>query len=96
MEVLEAPRLTGINTQAFVEFKQNRAIYERRVQEKNNQEGVEVPLNSYRSGVEEQILALMLRAKWIEAESIQFITEEHLKACIDVKPGPAEYDLADI
>ena len=98
VETLEAPRLTGITTEAFVKFKQNRAIYERRVQEKNNQDGVEVQLTSYRSSVEEPILALMLRAKWIEADSIEFITEDQLKACIEINSclDPAEYDLAQI
>ena len=55
-------------------------------------------MNSYRSSEEEPILALMLRAKCIEAESIEFITEDQLKACIDVNSwiDPSEYDLAQI
>ena len=98
VETLEASRLTSITTEAFVKFKQNRATYERRVQEKNNQDGVEVQLNSYRSSVEESILALMLRAQWIEADSIEFITGYQLKACIEIKSciDPAEYDFAQI
>ena len=81
-----------------MKFKQNRSIYERRVQEKNNQEGVEVQLTSYRSSVEEHILALMLRAKQIGADSIKFSTEDELKASIKVKSciDPAEYDIAQI
>ena len=48
--------------------------------------------------MEEPILAFMVRAKWIESESIEFITEDLLKACIDVKScmDPAEYDLPQI
>ena len=68
------------------------------MREKNNQECVEIQLTSYRASVEETILSLMVWAKWIEALSIEFITEDQLKACIEVKScdDPAEYDLAQI
>ena len=98
VETLEAPRLTGITTADFVQFKQRREVYERRVSEKNSQEGFDVPLTSYSSSVEEPILALMIRASWIKAESVNSITEEQLKMCVYERSriDPSEYDLAQI
>ena len=80
-----------------MKLKQNRSIYERRVQE-NYQETAAVQFTSYCSSVEEAILAFFLRAKWIEADSIEFIMEDRLKACIEVNSciDPAEYDPVQI
>lgn len=98
VETLEAPRLTGISTEDFVSFKQKRDIYERRVEEKSQEQGVTIPATSYRNSIEKPILDIFITAQWVPVSSVEDIAEAHLKTCIEerAKIKPEDYDLAQI
>ena len=98
VETLEAPRLTGITTECFARFREERAIYERRVLEKNAQEGVHVEVTSYRNSIDESVLALMIRANWVDASDVEQLSEEQLQACVleRSRVDPMHYDLAQL
>lgn len=98
VETLEAPRLRGIETSDFVTFKQKREVYERRVQEKIAEQGVAIPATTYRNSIEKPVLEIFITAQWVPVPSIDDITEEHLKDCVEdrAKIQTEDYDLAQI
>ena len=98
VETLEAPRLSGVSTEDFVKFKNAREIYERRLEAKNKDEGINVGATSFRDSVDELVLGLMIRAKWIEATDVENVTESQIRECVKTRSSvaPARYDLAEI
>lgn len=96
LEAIEAPRLKGINTSDFVEFSEKRAIYERLVSEKNEENGSVAPITSYRNSIDDCYLDAFMWADWVPVSSIEEITEDHLRQCISTRAriSPEEYDLA--
>lgn len=82
VETLEAPRLTDIKTEDFVKFKE-RSIYRRRGLDKNKEYNDDVPLTNYRDSTDDSILELFLIASWVDASSVDTITEEQLRNCLE-------------
>lgn len=98
VETIEAPRLEDINVRDFVAFKESRAIYERRISEKKEDATVQIPLTTYRNSIDESVLELFVIANWVDAPSVDRISEEQIKTCIE-KLGRVEekdYDLGNI
>lgn len=56
VETVEAPRLEGITITGFVKFKHDRAMYERRIEEKNSGPKVEVQMTTYIDSVDPSVL----------------------------------------
>lgn len=98
VESVEAPRLKGIGTKDFVRYKQRREVYERMITEKNEESGVSVPLTTYRNSIAKPVLDMFVTAQWVPADTVEEISEEHLKACVEERAhvNPAEYDLGQI
>ena len=96
VETVEAPRLTDIDTSDFVMFKQKRVIYERKIAEKNAEEGVQVQLTTYRNSISRAVLEFFVSAGWLKAADAEAVTEEQLKELIErnARIDPADYDLA--
>ena len=98
VETLEAPRLTGIKTEDFVKFAQKREIYERQVQEKSQEQGIQIPTTTLRNSIDRPILNILITAQWVSVSSIDDLTEEHLQKCVSERSEvkPEDYDLAQI
>lgn len=98
VETLEAPRLNGISTEDFVSFMQKREIYERRVTEKSQEQGIAIPATSYLNSIEKPILDIFVTAQWVPVSKTEEITEEHLRDCVQQRAviKPEDYDLAQI
>eukprot|EP00171_Calliarthron_tuberculosum_P000949 IDg949t1 len=80
---LEAPKLKNLSITDFIEFKRKRKVYEETVEEKNKENGFDIKLASYKISVEENVLHMMWKAKWIKAPSIDLIEDEQIKECIE-------------
>ena len=95
---LEAPRLRGVSTKDFVQFKKARDLYEKQVAEKNREPGVSITPTSYLASIEDAFLRTFVAAKWVPVASISDIQEEHLVACVEAKAvyDPKEHDLERI
>ena len=98
LESVEAPRLKGIGTEEFVQYKQRREVYERRIKEKNEESGVSVRVTTYRNSISKPVLDMFVTAQWVPVETTEEITEEQLRACVEERAhvNPAEYDLGQI
>lgn len=96
VETVEAPRLQDVTTAAFVAFAQQRAIYVRKVEEKNQDSGIAIALTSYRNSIPDSILRLFIVAKWVPVSAIADITEAHLEQVVKdhSRVAPVDYDLA--
>ena len=79
---LEPPRLTGMSMEDMIAFARKRVEYEAIVSEKNQEPGVQIQIVSYKNSVDTRVLRMMYRAKWIQAESIESITDESIRKCI--------------
>ena len=66
-------------------FKTNRAIYERRVKDKQTDEGVKISLTSYKNSIDRSLLELFILYQWVPQKSIAAIKESSLKSCIECK-----------
>lgn len=95
---MEAPRLSNIRTEDFVQFKEKRAIYERKINAKRSESSIEVPLTSYRYSIDESVLDLFVLSSWIEAAFMEEITEEQVKGVVENRSKVSEdqYDLGKI
>lgn len=98
VETVEAPRLTDIATVDFVQFKIARAAYERIISEKNEDPAVNIPLTTYKSSISAPIQQLFVLANWVPVNTVEKITEAHLKKCVEDKAcvKPDDYDLAHL
>lgn len=79
---VEAPRLRGVSTNHFIDFKKRREIYEMQIVEKNTDPATNIPLVSYKVSIENADLRLFIAAGWIQAPSIENITEMQIRKCI--------------
>ena len=63
--------------------------------EENNEDGIGVPLKSYRRSIDDTIVSLMVRAKWVNADTVEDIIEEQLKKCVHerLQISPDKHDL---
>jgi len=98
VETVEAPRLTGLTTADFVEFKHAREVYERRIAEKNSDPNVSVQLTSYKDSIDPSVLQIFAIGDWVPVDKVAEITEQHLKDCIEARAvvKPKDYDLAKL
>ena len=98
VETIEAPRLENFEVPELVIFKEKRLVYERRVAQKNEDRSVNIPLTTYRDSVSENVLRMFVTAKWIQADSVQEMTEEQLRDCIEQRGRvhESEYNLANV
>lgn len=85
VETIEAPRLTNIDGSDFVTFTESDSIYEKKIEEKNKESGMKIPLTTYRSSVDELVLELFLIANWIKAEDVANVIEKQIKKCIKTR-----------
>lgn len=79
---LEAPKLKGISTKNFITFLRLREAYERDVDEKNKEPGVQLTPTSYKASVDRTQLKTFITAGWVKADKLEDITEEQIKECI--------------
>lgn len=80
---VEAPRLKGVSTRNFIEFKRLRELYEKQIEEKGTQLQGDIIPTSYRACIEDVDLEIFLAAGWIKAPSIDQLTEAQIRQCID-------------
>lgn len=80
---IEAPKLRGVSTKHFIEFRKNRELYEKQINEKNQEPGTRVPLISYKSSIENADLNIFIAAGWVSAATIDHITELQIRQCIE-------------
>lgn len=97
-ETVGAPRLVDINATDFVTFKEKRSIFERMIKEKNKDVSVQIPLTTYRDTIEESILELFIIANWAQATSVENVTEDQIRACIEklARVDEKDYDMGII
>jgi len=99
LESIEAPRLRGVETCDFAEFKALREQYERRVKEKASEQGLtatEAPITSLRNSIDEHRIKLFILLEWVPEKSIDAVSERSLKKCISDRAeiDVEKYDLA--
>lgn len=82
ISTIEAPRLRGVSTKHFIDFKKRRELYEKQIEEKNKDSATSIPLVSYKSSVENADLRLFIAARWVPVDTIEQITELHIRQCI--------------
>ena len=83
VESFEAPRLQGIDIKDFVSFKEKREIYDRKVKEKCTEQKIKIIPTSYRNSIDKSLLETFVIAKWVPETTVDSITEDSLKKCID-------------
>ena len=83
VETLEAPRLIGIETINFVEFKKKRTTYERQLSERNAEQNTCVPKTTLRNSIDDDLLRLFIQLGWVPEDDIEKISEESLRICIE-------------
>lgn len=79
---IEAPKLCGLSTKHFIEFRKLRELYEKQIKEKNQEPGTRVPLVSYKSSIEDADLRIFVDARWVEASNVDAITEMQIRQCV--------------
>ena len=85
VETLEAPMLKGVSTEEFVRFKRSRHLYEKKMAEKKANGETNAVLTSYRNSMEDSLLREFLTAHWIKRGSVDEITKDDTKACVDAQ-----------
>ena len=95
---LEAPRLTDITTEAIAVFKEQRATYERQVDEKNSDSSTQITKTTYRNSVDQSVLDVFVMAQWVPVHSVEEVTEQQIRDCIDNRAEVAvqDYDAGKI
>ena len=98
VETIAAPILGGIKTKDSVLFRQKRKIYELRISEKNADGNTDIQLTTYCDFIPKPFLRISVLGDWVSATTIESITEEELKDCIEGKAcvNPNEYELGKI
>ena len=64
---------------SFVAFKRRREVYERKIAEKNAEQGTNAPLTSYCLIVSDPLLQTMVISKWIDATDVNSVAEKQIK-----------------
>lgn len=97
-ETLEAPRLMGLATADFAQFKQDREIFERRVSKKNTDPNNAAQPTSYKDTIDPSVLQIFAICDWFSVHNVEDITEKHLKDCAMARDvvKPKDYDLANL
>lgn len=72
---IEAPILKRVCIQDFIEFKHQPEIYYNQINEKERQLKEDIVPTSYRASIEDDDLTTCIDAGWINASSINEITE---------------------
>lgn len=80
---VEAPRLKGVSIRQFIEFRRLRDLYEKQVLEKRRHIKEDIIPTFLRASIEDDDLRICIAAGWIDASSIEQITEEQIRQCID-------------
>lgn len=80
---IEAPRLKGLSTGEFIEFKKLRDLYEKQIEEKSRHRKEEIFATSYKASIEDDDLEIFIAAGWIEASSVDEIAERQIVQCIE-------------
>lgn len=81
----EAPRLRGILTKSFIEFRKLRQPYEKHVNDKNPETRTNIALTSHKSSIEDADMRISIAAEWINATSVGLITNIQIRQCIEDK-----------
>lgn len=76
---VKAPRLKGVSTRRFIDFKRLRDLYEKQVAEKARHLNENIVNTSLRASIEDNDLHTIIAAGWIEAPSIDEITISQIK-----------------
>lgn len=73
-------------------------MYERRVKEKSEEQGLTIATTSYLNSIEKPILDIFVTAQWVPVATVADITEAHLESCVEERAEikPEDYDLAQI
>ena len=71
VETIEALGLNGLKTEDFVQFKEKREVYVRRVNEKNLDISDQIQLTMYRDSISKPILRLFVLGDWVNAATIE-------------------------
>lgn len=79
---IEAPRLKGISTRHFIEFKRLRDLYEKRLKEKEWKLKEKKKVTSYRASIEDEDLRSFIAAGWVECSSLEELTESQIIRCV--------------
>lgn len=64
VETIEAPRLTGIKTTDFVNFKEKFETYERLIIGRSRDPNIDIPLTSYGNSISKPMLTMFVLANW--------------------------------
>ena len=95
VETLEAPSLLGMSLQNVVEFKKKHSIYEAQVEEKNKKDGVQITETTYKNSIGLILLSTLWHAGFITSASIEAITENGSKGCIEGKYSSPYFSLLE-
>lgn len=82
---VEAPRLRGISTRHFIEFKRLRTLCEKQIEEKSRQLKEEIVPTSYRASIQVEDRKTFIAAGCIEANSIDKLSERKIQQWVKDK-----------
>lgn len=80
---VETLRLKGVSIQQFINFKKPRDLYEKQIEESSRYLKEEVIATSLRVSMENENLKIFIAAGWIEAPSLDEVTERQIEHCIE-------------
>lgn len=72
-----------VSIKQFIEFKRLRNLYEKRVLEKARHLKEDIIPTSLRALIEDDDLIICIAAGWINATSLEKITEKQIEECVD-------------
>ena len=80
---LEAPHLKRIDVPSVAQFLKKRERYAAQILEKHEQGDLLVKAISYKNSVDRAVQNLLWRGKFLNATSVEAITEDQLKKCLE-------------
>lgn len=79
LEIVEAPRLTGIRMADFVAFRDKRQIYLGQVKEKAAELNIPIsPLTTFRISIDIKLIDLFIEFAWVPEKETSAVSEERL------------------
>lgn len=75
--------LKGDATHHFIELKQLLEVYEKQIEKKRRQLRKTIVPTSFKASIENGDLEIFIAAEWIEAYSINEVTEQQVQECIE-------------
>lgn len=98
VDTIKAPRLKDVTFLDFIRFVKARENYEREIADKNTEPGVEVPLASYLTSVDHNVLELFIERQYIVKDTVKDITEQDLIKCIESRAvrSKGDFEVADV